>query len=64
MLDNNTYNLMAQLNEEHKSLWRIKKHYLKDSGKSKEAKAFWTKMTKDKENHIKELTVLIKQHLK
>jgi len=64
MLDNNTYNLMIQLTEEHKSLWRIKKDYMKDSSKSKEAKAFWTKMVKDKENHIKELAALIKKHMK
>ncbi|MEK7588410.1 MAG: hypothetical protein AAB438_01180 [Patescibacteria group bacterium] len=54
---------MMQLTEEHKSLWRIQKNYLKDAGKSKEVKDFWTKMAKDKENHIKELGILIKKNM-
>jgi hypothetical protein len=64
MLENNTYNLMMQLTEEHKSLWRIKLHYMKDAENSEEARKFWTKMEKDKEEHINELTALIKEHMK
>ncbi|MBD3318346.1 hypothetical protein GF342_00370 [Candidatus Woesearchaeota archaeon] len=64
MLENHVYNLMQQLVEEHKSLWRIKKFYTKDAGKCKDCKAFWAKMKKDKEDHIKELRGLIKKHLK
>ncbi len=63
MLNNNIYNLMMQLTEEHKSLWRIKKDYMKDASKTKDVKDFWTKVSKEKENHIKELSILIKKHM-
>jgi hypothetical protein len=64
MLDNNTYNLMMQLTEEHKSLWRIKKHYLKDAGTNKASKEFWNKLAKEKELHIKELGLLIQKSMR
>jgi hypothetical protein len=64
MLGNHLYNLINQLTEEHKSLWRIKKMYKKDSKGCKSCQNFWSKLEKDKENHIKELTTLIKAHLK
>ena len=63
MIENHTYNLMAQMVEESKSLWRIKNDYLKDEGGCADCDAFWKKMTEDKEAHIKELTDLIKKHL-
>ena len=63
MEQNNTYNLVNQLAQESKSLWRIKKHYIKDA-KTKIAKDFWTKLAKDKESHLKELKMLIKAELK
>lgn len=61
-MDNTLYNLMLQLTQEQKSLWRITKHYLKDA-KSVEIKKFWTKLGKDKEAHIKEIKALIKKHM-
>lgn len=63
-MNNNIYNLINQLTQENKSLWRIKKSYSKDAGTNKELKAFWTKMAKDKEEHIKELQNLIAKHMK
>jgi hypothetical protein len=63
MENNNVYNLMNQMTQESKSLWRIKKLYVKDA-KSKASKAFWSKMIKDKESHVKELRALIKAELK
>lgn len=63
-MDNNTYNLVLQLAQEQKSLWRIKKEYIKDASKSADVKKFWTMLAKDKENHVKELKELIKKHLK
>ncbi|MBI4691839.1 MAG: hypothetical protein HY773_00090 [Candidatus Terrybacteria bacterium] len=63
MLNNHLYNLLLQMTEEHKSLWRIKKSYLKDAGKCKECIAFWEKMTADKERHISSLHKLIKKHI-
>lgn len=64
MLDNNTYNLMLQMTEEHKSLWRIKKMYKDDAEDCEECRAFWQKMEKDKKGHIQELEGLIKNHMK
>lgn len=63
MESNNLHNLTTQLVQESKSLWRIKKLYLKEA-KSKELKAFWTKLAKDKEAHIKDLKQFIKTELK
>ncbi len=31
MLENNVYNIMAQLVEESQSLWRIRNSYIKDA---------------------------------
>lgn len=64
MEQNNIYNLMNQLTQESKSLWRIKKVYTKDSAKSPEIKKLWNEMAKSKENDIKQLKTLIKKHLK
>lgn len=64
MMDNHTYNLMLQMVQEHKSLWRIKNQYLKDAASCSACQAFWKKMQKDKEDHIKELEGLLKSHLK
>jgi hypothetical protein len=63
MLENNTYNLMEQITEESKSLWRIRNTYKKDTGGCKECMDFWDKLAKDKESHIKELENLVRSHL-
>jgi len=63
MMENNVYNLMEQLVQEHKSLWRIKNNYKNDAGSHSDCKAFWDMLEKDKENHITELITLIKKHL-
>ncbi len=62
MLDNNTYNLMAQLTEENKSLWRIKNNYMGDAEGCSECIDFWKKLAQDKERHVDELINLIKGH--
>lgn len=63
MLNNHIYNLLLQMTEEHKSLWRIKKEYLKDAGKCKECLAFWKNLAGEKEKQITGLNKLIKKHL-
>lgn len=63
MLNNHTYNLLLQLTQENKSLWRIKNEYQKDSEGCEECQNFWKKLEEDKENHIKELAELAKKHL-
>ncbi len=63
MENNNIHNLTTQFVQESKSLWRIKKLYTKEA-KSKELKAFWTKLAKDKEQHLKDLKKFLKIELK
>ena len=63
MLNNNLYNLIAQLTEENRSLWRIRDQYQKDAEECPECKTFWLDMERDKEDHIKKLTELIKKHI-
>jgi hypothetical protein len=63
MHDNHTYNLMSQIVQEHRSLWRIMNEYKKDAGDCETCKAFWEKMEKDKDDHIKELNEMIKNHI-
>ena len=58
--NNNLYNLMTQLVQEQKSLWRIKNNYLKDAVKNKELKEFWTEVAKEKELLIEDLKSVIK----
>ncbi len=63
MLNNHTYNLLLQATQEHKSLWRIKNTYKKDTDGCAECVAFWEKMEKDKEGHVAELEAIIKKHI-
>ncbi|OGZ57612.1 MAG: hypothetical protein A2827_03900 [Candidatus Spechtbacteria bacterium RIFCSPHIGHO2_01_FULL_43_30] len=63
MLDNHIYNLMLQLTEENKGLWRIKNNYVSDAGDCADCKMFWDKMEEDKEDHILKLMELIKRHV-
>ncbi len=63
MMDNNTYNLMLQLTQENKSLWRIKNEYIKDAAGCGECAEYWKKLQKEKEAHIAELVILVKKHL-
>jgi hypothetical protein len=63
MLDNNTYNLMLQITQEQKSLWRMKKYYLYDSEKCAECKDFWTKFMTQKEENIAEMKKLLQKHI-
>jgi len=63
MKENHVYNLIEQMAVESKSLWRIKNHYVNDSSDCEDCNTFWKKMEKDKEDHINELTALIKKHL-
>lgn len=64
MHDNHIYNLMSQMVQEHRSLWRIKNNYMGDAGDCPKCEEFWKKMEADKEDHIKELTALLTDHLK
>lgn len=63
MLENHIYNLIEQMAEENKSLWRIKNEYRKDAENCGDCSAFWEKLERDKETHIADLKELIKKHL-
>ena len=54
---------MNQITQESKSLWRIKNNYQKEA-KNKDLKAFWTKLAKEKEAHLKEMKDFLKKELK
>lgn len=64
MQNNHVYNLLKQFVREHKSLWRIKKNYIKEARGHADAIALWKRMEKDKEAHVRELKALIKKYLR
>lgn len=63
MLHNHLYNLMAQMVEENKSLWRIQNKYLADAAASPDGQAFFQKLAQQKETIISELSSLLKTEL-
>ena len=63
MLDNNVYNLMFQMLNESKSLWRIKNEYKRDAEDCSSCAAFWLEMEKQKEENVRRLEAMIKDHL-
>ena len=63
MKNNNLYNLMTQLTQEARSLWRIKNEYKKDAAKSKELAQFWAEVAKEKEVLIEDLKAVIKAEM-
>lgn len=63
MLDNHLYNLLMQMTEEHKSLWRVRNEYAADAGMCPDCRDFWKNLEKDKEGHVEQLQRLLKKHL-
>ena len=62
-LDNNTYNIMEQLTNENKSLWRIKNNYKQDAKEDAESRQLWDFIEKDKEELVKLLTSKLRDRL-
>jgi hypothetical protein len=62
MENNNVYNLMNQMTQESKSLWRIKNIYHTEA-ESEELKNFWLSQIEQKEQTIARLKELIKNAL-
>jgi len=62
-MGNNIYNLMLQLTQEQKSVWRINKHYMNDSNNCEECKIFWQEFKTQKEQNIQKMKELIKKYL-
>jgi len=63
MVNNHMYNLMAQMVQEHKSLWRIKNKYMVDAEECQMCKAFWEKLADAKEANVAELQEILKDHM-
>jgi len=62
-MNNHDFNIVNQLTQEQKSLWRIEQHYIIDA-KNKDEVKFWKKMKKQKEKNVAELSVMAKKSLK
>ena len=63
LLDNDTYNLMEQLEVENRSLWRIKNSYKNDTSTDHESKRLWNRIEKDKEEVVRFLTEKLRERL-
>ncbi|NTV44450.1 MAG: hypothetical protein HGA67_02015 [Candidatus Yonathbacteria bacterium] len=63
MLDNNAYNIMRQIVEEHTSLWRIKDDYLKDAQSDETLLATWNQIAAEKESDIEKLVAELKERI-
>ncbi|KPJ85465.1 hypothetical protein AMJ57_02945 [Parcubacteria bacterium SG8_24] len=63
MIDNHTYNLILQLVQENKSLWRIENHYLGDAETCADCRELWERVKKAKEESVAEMMELLKRHL-
>jgi hypothetical protein len=62
MLENHVYNLMMQLVQENKSLWRINEHYMNDSD-CDSCREFWENLAAQKSENIRDLEMLISEHM-
>lgn len=62
MEQNNSFNLLNQLTEESKSLWRIKNIYISEA-QNDEEKIFWESLAKQKEESVTTLKNLLKNTL-
>jgi len=63
VLENNVYNLMSQMLTESKSLWRIKNEYRRDAEECSSCAAFWVELERQKEENIRKLEAMIRDHL-
>jgi hypothetical protein len=63
MLDDHKFNVLNQLSQESKSLWRIQNEYLPDAKEADETECvqFWERMAQDKQQHIEELSELLQK---
>lgn len=62
-MDNNLYNLMLQLTQEQKSIWRVRRYYIGDAGNCEECKKFWQEFLSQKESNVAQMKDLIKKHI-
>jgi hypothetical protein len=62
LFDNNSYNLLMQLTQEHKTIWRIKNEYKSDAAGCPECHQFWEKLEKEGEQRIARLEELLMKY--
>lgn len=62
-MNNHDFNIMNQLLQEQKSLWRIEELYLPEAD-NKEDKKLWTKLRNQKRKNVAELSEMAKKCLK
>jgi len=63
MLDNHAYNLMSQIVEDHRSLWRMRDMYENDSGECQECRQQWQELADRREAELNTLVEQLKKHL-
>jgi len=61
-MDNHLYNLFSQIVQNRRSIYRIKKFYLKDANRCQRCKDLWQKILKNKEEETKLLIEVLKGH--
>jgi beta-galactosidase GanA len=54
---------MSELTHESGSLWRIKNEYASDMNHCEKCRKLWEKLEKQKEQNVKELMALLKDHI-
>jgi hypothetical protein len=63
MLDNHAYNLMSQIVEDHRSLWRMRDMYENDSGECGECRELWKGLADSREAEVNMMVEMLKSHL-
>lgn len=63
MLENKVYDLMMQIVNESKSLYRLKNNYCEDAEGDPECNKIWQDLIYDKESQLKKLMTLLKKQL-
>ncbi|GBD34663.1 hypothetical protein HRbin35_00399 [bacterium HR35] len=61
-MDNHLYNLFSQIVQNRRSIYRIRKFYLKDATRCQRCKDLWQKILKNKEEETKLLIEVLKAH--
>jgi hypothetical protein len=61
-MNNHDFNIINQLVQEQKSLWRIEEIYIPES-KNADDKKMWTKLRTQKRKNVEELSTLSKKYL-
>ncbi len=61
-MNNHIYNLLSQLVQDRRSIYRIQKYYLKDVKNCKICSNFWKTLLKQKEEEARKILEILKNH--